>query len=90
MSVTFGLGATAAASIAAICTVSAFSAWSSTSVSPTVRPLRLARRTPVSPGAAGAPRVVGWVAHVATGPYESISIARVEKNGVAATTVPDG
>ena len=69
----------------AIVTVSAFVPWSSWSMSPTARPVVLASRSCVSPGAAaGAPAVaelgcsvVACVAHVATGPLVSISSAIV-------------
>jgi hypothetical protein len=60
-----------------IVTSSAFAPWSSWSSSPTTRPVVLARRSCVSPGAAAACSVVACVAHVATGPFVSIKSAIV-------------
>src|SRR5688572_33459052 len=74
--------------MAAILTVSALPAWSRTRTSPTARPAVLARRTPVAPGAAAWFSVVAWVAHVATGPWLSISSAMVLYKAVPATDVP--
>ena len=74
----FGAGAAAAASTLATLTVSAFGPWSTWSVSPAARPVTLASRTAVAPGAAAALSVEAAVPHVATGPLVSISSAIVE------------
>src|SRR5262249_22228056 len=77
-SVTFAAGAAGAGlGIAAIFTTSAFAPRSSCRVSPTARPVVLARRTPVSPVVAAAPSVVGLVPQIAVGPLVSISDAIV-------------
>src|SRR3954447_16299777 len=69
----------------AMVTVSALEPWSICRVSPTVRPVVLARRIPVVPTVGAAPSVVAWVPHTGIGAFESIITLIERKGGVAVT-----